>query len=748
MLTHAPASISRRDLLKAGGALVVSFAFAVGPRRSEGRGAAQTPASSGNAARPLDPGEVDGLLAIHADGSVTLYTSKVDVGTGLRIALAQMAAEELGVAPTRVSVVEGDTSLCPDQGGTGGSTGLTRGGTEIRAAAATARRALLELGAAQLNRPAAGLTITDGEVRPLTGGAGVGIGTLIGDRRFALKVDAKAPLTPAARHTSIGKPLLRPDVPDKCTGRHVYVQDFTLPGMLHGRIIRPPAIGATLVSVDESSLRGIPDTRVVRIESFLAVVAKDEWAAVRAAAALKATWTNWEGLPGHQGLDRYSRTAALERDQSIVNRGDAPAAMRGAAKTLSATYFWPFQSHASLGPSCAVADVRADGNTTVWCASQGIHGLRTNLAKVFGLPPEKMRVIFLDGSGSYGTNGGDHVAADALLLSKTVGQPVRVQWMRHDEHGWDPKGPQQLLDVRAGLDAAGRIVAWETEMWVPNAAPGARALVAADAARISQEHGTGSGAITQNGDPPYDTDHVRVVAHMIKETPLQLSNLRAPGKIANVFAVEAFTDELAAAAGVDPVEFRMKRLTDPRALEAIGRTASAFRWEPRTSPNPRARQGNLLVGRGIAYMRYKQAENYVAMAMEVAVDPASGIIQVRRVTCAHDCGLIVNPDGLRNQVEGCIAQTLSRTLHEEVTFDRSHVTSIDWASYPILKFPEVPAIDVILINRPDQPLLGAGEAATAPVAAAVANAVFDATGVRLRTAPFTPERVKATLARG
>ena len=748
MLTHAPASISRRDLLKAGGALVVSFAFAVGPRRSEGRGAAQTPASSGNAARPLDPGEVDGLLAIHADGSVMLYTSKVDVGTGLRIALAQMAAEELGVAPTRVSVVEGDTSLCPDQGGTGGSTGLTRGGTEIRAAAATARRALLELGAAQLNRPAAGLTITDGEVRPLTGGAGVGIGTLIGDRRFALKVDAKAPLTPAARHTSIGKPLLRPDVPDKCTGRHVYVQDFTLPGMLHGRIIRPPAIGATLVSVDESSLRGIPDTRVVRIESFLAVVAKDEWAAVRAAAALKATWTNWEGLPGHQGLDRYSRTAALERDQSIVNRGDAPAAMRGAAKTLSATYFWPFQSHASLGPSCAVADVRADGNTTVWCASQGIHGLRTNLAKVFGLPPEKMRVIFLDGSGSYGTNGGDHVAADALLLSKTVGQPVRVQWMRHDEHGWDPKGPQQLLDVRAGLDAAGRIVAWETEMWVPNAAPGARALVAADAARISQEHGTGSGAITQNGDPPYDTDHVRVVAHMIKETPLQLSNLRAPGKIANVFAVEAFTDELAAAAGVDPVEFRMKRLTDPRALEAIGRTASAFRWEPRTSPNPRARQGNLLVGRGIAYMRYKQAENYVAMAMEVAVDPASGIIQVRRVTCAHDCGLIVNPDGLRNQVEGCIAQTLSRTLHEEVTFDRSHVTSIDWASYPILKFPEVPAIDVILINRPDQPLLGAGEAATAPVAAAVANAVFDATGVRLRTAPFTPERVKATLARG
>ena len=734
--------ISRRDLLKAGGTIVVSFAFAVAPRRAAAQAGA-APAAD----RPIDPGEVDGLLAIHADGSVTLYTSKVDVGTGMRMALAQMAAEELGVSPSRVSVVEGDTAICPDQGGTGGSTGLVRGGTEIRAAAATARRALLTLGAAQLNRPAADLTITDGQVRPRAGGAGVGIGSLIGDRRFALKVDRNAPLTPASQHAAIGKPLLRPDVPDKCTGRHTYIQDFVVAGMLHARVIRPPAIGATLVSVDEGSLRAIPDVRIVRVENFLAVVAADEWAAVRAAGALKATWTNWEGLPGHQGLDRYSRAAALERDQEIVSRGDARAAARGAAKTLSATYFWPFQSHASLGPSCAVADVRADGSATVWCASQGTHGLRANLSKVFGIPPEKFRVVFLDGSGSYGTNGTDHVAADALLLSKTIGRPVRVQWMRHDEHGWDPKGPQQLLDVRASLDDAGRIVSWETEMWVPNAAPGARALLSAEGAKIPQEHGTGSGAITQNGDPPYAADNVRVVAHLIKETPLQLSNLRAPGKIANVFAVEGFTDELAEAAGVDAVDFRLKRLSDPRAIDVITRVASAFKWDTRTSPNPRARQGNLLVGRGIAYMRYKQAENYIAIAMEVAVNPASGNIQVRRVTCAHDCGLIVNPDGLRNQVEGCIVQTLSRALHEEVTFDRSHVTSIDWVTYPILRFPETPAVDVILIDRPNEPLVGAGEAATAPVAAALANAVFDATGVRLRTVPFTAERVKAALAR-
>jgi nicotinate dehydrogenase subunit B len=754
---QTPDLISRRDLLKAGGAIVVSFAFAVAPRRAS----AQTGAAPGAADRPLDPGEVDGLLAIHADGSVTLYTSKVDVGTGMRMALAQMAAEELGVSPARVSVVEGDTATCPDQGGTGGSTGLVRGGTEIRAAAATARRALLQMGSTQLNVPVSALTIIDGEVRALApSGAGeprsrgVGIGSLIGDRRFALKVDRNAPLTPTSQLTAIGRPLLRPDVPDKCTGRHTYVQDFVVPGMLHGRVIRPPAIGATLVSVDEGSLRAIPDVRVVRVENFLAVVARDEWAAVRAAGALKATWSNWEGLPGHQGLDRYSRNAPLERDQEILNRGDAKAAARGAAKTLSATYFWPFQSHASLGPSCAVADVRADGSATVWCASQGTHGLRTNLAKVFGMPPDKFRVVFLDGSGSYGTNGTDHVAADALLLSKTIGQPVRVQWMRHDEHGWDPKGPQQLLDVRASLDGSGRIVSWETEMWVPNAAPGARALLSADAAKIPQEHGTGSGAITQNGDPPYAADNVRVVAHLIKETPLQLSNLRAPGKIANVFAVEGFTDELAEAAGVDAVDFRLKRLSDPRAIDVITRVASAFRWDTRTSPNPRAKQrpstslgtSSLLVGRGVAYMRYKQAENYVAIAMEVAVNPASGAIQVRRVTCAHDCGLIVNPDGLRNQVEGCIVQTLSRALHEEVTFDRSRVTSVDWVSYPILRFPEAPAMEVILIDRPNEPLVGAGEAATAPVAAALANAVFDATGVRLRAVPFTAERVKAALA--
>ncbi len=729
-------SISRRDLLKTGSALIVSFAFGVR------RGAAQAGADS-DLGKPLDPKDVDSFLAIHADGSVTVYTGKVDIGTGLRIAVKQMAAEELGVSVDRVSLVEGDTGLTPDQGGTGGSTGLTRGGSEVRQAAATARQALLSLGADRLKRPAAELTIADGQVRPAAGGQGVGIGDLAGNRRMSLKVDPKAPLQNPARYSVVGKPVARPDVPAKCTGRNPYVQDLTLPGMLHGRVIRPPSIGAKLQSVDESSIRGIPDVRVVRIENFLAVAAKDEWAAVRAARELKATWSDWEGLPGNAGLERFLREGAIDRDEAVVSRGDSAAAMPSAAKKFSATYSWPGQSHASLGPSCSVADFRPDG-LTVWASTQGTHGLRLNLAKILGVPVDKVRAIYLDGAGSYGGNGNDDVAADAALISKTVGAPVRVQWMRHDEHGWDPKGPQQLLDMRAGIDAQGHILAWDTEMWLPTTTRGHRPYLAFDAAGIAQEHGQGAGQISQNGDPPYTAPNVRVLVHWLKQTPLRPSNLRAPGKIANVFAVESFVDELAAAAGVDPVAYRLRDLQDPRAIAVLKRATEMIDWQPRTTP--RTAQGNIMTGRGVAYMRYKQAENYVAMTMEVAVDRSTGRIAVKRVTCAHDCGLVVNPDALRNQIEGQIVQTLSRTLHEEVKFDRSRVTSVDWMSYPILRFPEVPVVDVALIDHPELALYGAGEASSAVVAAALGNAVFDATGIRLRTVPFTPERVKAALA--
>ena len=701
--------MKRRDFLRTGGAIIVSFAF-------DGALPNTSSAQISDLGKPVDPREVDSFLAIHRDGSVTIYTSKVDVGTGLRIAMSQMVAEELDIPVDRVTVVEGDTAITPNHGGTGGSTGIPQGGVELRRAAATARQALMKLGA-----------------QP-----GTNIGALAGGKRLNLKVDPNAPLKDPKTYTIVGRPILRPDVPDKCTGRNVYVQDFSLPGMLHGRVIHPPSIGAKLMSLDESSIRTIPGARVVRIQNFLGIVAPDEWAAIRAAKELKVTWTEEQGLPGSDNLDRHVRESVPDHDETIVNKGDPAAALPGTTRQLSALYVWPIQSHASLGPSCAVADVRPEG-TTIWTASQGPHGMRANFSRIFGIPEDKLRVIFLDGSGSYGGNGNDDAAADALLLSRAIGKPVRVQWMREDEHAWDPKGPPQVLEIRGGLDNDNRIAAWETHMWLPMNIQGNRPLVSVDGAGITQPHGQGAGLMSQNGDPPYAASNVRVVVHYLKGTPLRPSNLRAPGKVANVFAVESFTDELAAAAGVDAVEFRLRGLTDPRALDVIKGAAEMIGWEGRPSPNRRPITGNVLTGRGFAYARYKQAENYVAIAMEVAVDRNTGKINVRRIACAHDGGLIVNPDGLRNQIEGSILQTLGRALHEEVKFDRSRVTSVDWASYPILSFPDVPSLDVALIDRPALPPLGAGEASTAPVAAAVANAVFDATGIRLRRVPLRLE---------
>ena len=730
-MTSTMTSISRRGILKmAAGALVVRFALGQ---------------STGDASKSLDPSEVDSFIAIHADGSVTIYTSKVDVGTGLATAFRQTAAEELGIPVERFTVIEGDTALTPNHGGTGGSSGIPRGAADIRRAAATARQALLDLGAKQLNQPAAELTIAGGDVMH-SNGQRVTVASLIAGKRLGVKVNANAPLKDPAAYTVVGKPILRTDVPGKCTARHPWLQDLTLPGMLHGRVVRPPAVGAKLLSVDENSIRALPGVRVIRIESFLGVVAADEWAAVRAAKEIKATWSDTQVLPGSDDLGHWVRQAPVERDQALANRGDVNGALSSAAKQLSATYYWPFQSHASLGPSCAVADVKESG-TTIWSAAQNPYGLRANLAKVFGIPLEKMRVVYRDGSGSYGTNGADDAAADALLLSRAVGQPVRVQWMRQDEHGWDPKGPAQLHELRGGLDANGNISAWETQMWIPDGPQGSRALLGPDSAGMPQTHGQGAGLMTLNLDPPYPVPNLRVVSHHLKETPLRLSNLRAPGKIANIFAVESFADELAAAAGMDAVAFRLRGLSDARAVEVLKRASGMMDWQTRPSPNPYAAEGDVLVGRGMAYMRYKQAENYVALGITVAVNKATGKIAVRRVVCAHDCGLVVNPDGLRNQVEGNIIQTLSRTLHEEVTFDKARVTSVDWASYPLLTFPEAPAVHVALIDRPEQPSYGAGEASSAPVAAALANAIFDATGIRLRTVPFTAERVKAALAK-
>jgi nicotinate dehydrogenase subunit B len=736
--------LSRRAFLATSGVLVVGL-------RLGGRALAQTiPGADRFIGKPLAPDLVDSYLAIHADGSVTIFVGKVDIGTGGRIAMRQIVGEELDIPPEQIAMIEGDTALTPNQGATAGSAGIARGGMQLRQAAATARQALIGLAAQKLGKPAAELDVADGVVRAKDATASLSYGDLIGDRAFNLKIDPKALVKSPDHFRFIGKSLRRPDIPTKVAGLHRYLHDLTLPGMLHARVVRPPAHGATLVSVDEASVASIPTARVVRIKNFLAVTAEREWDAVRAARTLQATWTPGTGLPDHAGEFDAMRASRVVRDQEIAKRGDlsalsAPPA--GLTRTLMAQYRWPIQTHGSIGPSCGVADVR-DGRATVWSSSQNVHGLQATCARLLGLERERVRVIYRDGAGSYGPNGADDAAAEAALLSKAIGKPVRVQWSRQEEHGLDPKGPAQLLELRAVVDAEGELTVWETQAWLPLATANLPniPLLSAEAAGLPQTPGRSTGLIYQNIDPPYTMANLNAVVHWLPDAPLRTSAIRAPGKIANTFAVESFTDEIAALARVDPLEWRLKRLTNPRAIEVLQRMAARMHWQPRPSPRQIDPNAAVLTGRGLAFIHYKHDETLVAMGMEVAVERATGRIRVTRVVCAQDCGLMINPDNVQAQLEGNIIQTLSRALHEEVVYDRDRVTTVDWNSYPILKFPEVPTLEFELIQRLDQPPLGVGEAASTPVAAALGNAVFDATGVRLRTVPFRPDRVKAALA--
>jgi CO/xanthine dehydrogenase Mo-binding subunit len=622
--------------------------------------------------------QVDAYLAVAPDGSVTVFAGKVDLGTGARAALRQIVAEELGLAPACVALIEGDTLLTPDQGATGGSTGIMVGGVRIRQAAATARGRLIALAAEKLDRPAASLEINDGKVEG--GGASADFATLIGGRRFDMAVDPSAPLRDPDRYKIVGTSYPRPDIPQKLTGRHTYVQDHRVEGMWHGRVVRPPAIGATLLAVDAASINDIPQAKIVRIDQFLAVVAPREWDAVRALRALKARWSEVAELPGSDAVYDAMRNAAVVRTEMLRNLGNASSALDAAPHVARATYQWPAQSHAPMGPACAVADIK-DGGGMVWTAAQDTHHLRGVIAKLLGLDRGKLRLIYLDGSGSYGTSGNDDAAFEAALISRELGRPVRVQWMREDEHGFDPKGPPQLLDLRGALGADGAIAAWETVAFAPANSPGAPKipLLSAQAAGLDDGSGRFSGLLSLNADPPYEIAHQRTEIRWGAWTPLRPSNLRAPGKIGNVFAVECFFDELAAAALADTLDFRLEMLRDPRGREVLARVGAMMSWRKRASPSrdDSAAANGILRGRGIAYVHYKQSENYVAMGMEVMVAPSTGAIRVERVACAHDCGLIINPDAVKAQVEGCILQTLSRTLHEEVMFDRARVTSTD-----------------------------------------------------------------------
>ena len=752
-----PALLSRRELLKASGALVVALSVPGGVGVAPG----QTDVKP-----PLLPDELDSWIAVLPDGNVTAFFGKMDMGQGVDVAIGQIVAEELDVAFERVTVVMGDTASSCNQGGASGSTGIQRGGVTLRLAAAEARRLLLERAAAKLGATSDKLTVKDGVVSVVGDGARrVGYSELIGDGYFHQKLDwnkqygnpllAKGqakPKDPSA-YTVVGKSIPQKVVGDKLHGKLRYVTDVRVPGMLHARVLRPPTAGCSPVSVDESSIAGIPGARVIREKDFVAVVAEREWDAVRAAQAVKITWGQpCAPFPAMDALYDHIRRAPVTGAQVPVDRGDVTTALAAAARVIEAEYEWPFQSHASMGPACAVADVRPDG-ATVWTGSQKPHYGRAGVAKLVGLPVEKVRAIWVPGPGSYGRNDAGDAVMDAALLSKLAGKPVRVQYMRSEGTGWDPKGPACVYLGRAGLDAQGNVVAYDFT---------GKGFTRQDVATTEADpKDTLVGQLTGHAPKPTVIFQVPAEAYgfaakrcgweciaplLERASPLRTGHLRDPLGPETHFASESFIDEIAQAAGQDPVAFRLKYVADPRHAAVIKAAADRAGWSRQPHPNPRRGQGDVMTGRGVAYT--ERNGTVVAVVAEVEVDRRTGRVWAKRFTVAHDCGLIVNPRGLELTIEGNVVQAVSRTLFEEVRFDRDHVLSVDWATYPILEIQDAPErIDIVLIDRPDLPASGAGEPSTRTVPAAIANAVFDATGVRFRRVPLTAERVKTALAR-
>ena len=730
--------ISRREALLGSGALIVIFSLA----------GALSDAMAQAGAKPLALTEVDSFLAIDKSGIVTVYSGKVDLGTGVTTALRQIVAEELDVAMNKIDFVQGDTMLTPDQGKTWASVTIQIGGMQLRQAAAAARKALTDEAAKKLGVSADQLTVADGVVSG--GGKKVRYAELIGGKSFSIKLDPKQPVKEKdpKDYKVVGKPLARLDIPGKVTGTFTYMQDFRVPGMLHARVVRPPAIGAKLESVDESSLKGAPGiVKVVREGNFLAVVAENEWAAIKGAKLLKASWSKSETLPDQTKLWEHVRATKVAKEDVTSNVGNTAEAMgKESAKTVKASYDFAIHTHGSMGPSCAIAEFK-DGRLTSWSASQATHDLRKQLAQMLAMPIDNVRCIYLEGSGCYGRNGHEDAAADAALLAKALGKPVRVQWSRADEHGWDPKGPPTLIDLRASMDDTGNMIAWESDFFIPQAGPELNvALVPAVLAGLPTSPVSFPGNIFQDLAIPYKFPNIKTVCKRLETTPFRPSWIRTPGRMQNTYANECFIDELAAAAGMDAMEFRVKYLdaNDKRGLEVLSRLAALAKWEKRASPQKGA-SGNVVKGRGMSYVKYELVRTYIGAVAEVEVDRTTGVIKVAKFYVTHDCGQIINPDGLKNQIEGCVMQTVSRTLIEEVKFDRSQVTSLDWESYPILKFPQVPDIVIDLIDRPSEKPWGAGEPAAAVIPSAISNAVFDATGVRLRSVPYTPTKVKAAM---
>jgi len=734
------AGITRRRFLERTAALTVGFTLA-----PLARGLAQAPS-------PL-PGSLqknrmlDGWLRINADGTVTAFTGKVEIGQGIVTALAQIVGDELEVDLSRIEMVSGDTSRTPDEGVTSGSRSIEESGSALRFACAEARAILLETAAAKLGVSASALRVEDGVILA-PGGAQATYWELTTKAMLGREATARAKPKPASEHRLIGKSVPRRDIPAKVTGGAAYVHDLRLPGMLFGRVVRPPSPRAKLLSVDERAARAMPGVvAVVRDGSFLAVAAAREEQAIAAMRALRASakWEQTASLPP-AGRKLFDHLRSQPAQSSVVSEKNeaAPAAVQ----TLEATFTRPFQAHAAIGPSCAVAQWQ-NGKLQVWSHTQGVFPLRNELAKALKMPAAAITVTHREGSGCYGHNGADDVALDAALCARaTKGRPVKLQWMRGDEFQWEPYGSAMLIDLRGGIDAQGNVVEFRNELWShthstrPGESDGTNLLAAwylkdpqrpGSARNIPQPAGGGD----RNAIPLYVFPRQRVINHLLPEMPMRVSALRTLGAYANVFAIESFMDELAAAAGLDPIEFRLKHLSDPRAkavIEAVSRKAG---WRPKEKGDGRR-------GRGIGFAKYKNLAAYVAVIAEVDVDPATGAIQVLRAFAAADAGLIINPDGLINQIEGGIIQSTSWTLQEAISYDSTQVLTRSWTDYPILHIAEAPSVEVSLIDRPEERPVGAGESSQGPAAAAIANAVAHATGRRIRDLPLTPERVKAT----
>ena len=748
-------SIDRRSLFKGTGALIVSIGIP---------GAVATAEIGSTVKPPLSPDRLDSWLAVKADGDIVAYFGKMDMGQGVDVAIAQIVADELDVPFERVSIVMGDTAWTVNQGGASGSTGIQKGGIPLRNAAAEARRMLVELASQRLGVPAERLEVTDGVVI-VTGDPArkLSYGELIGGRYFDLPMtwngkigndllaEGQAKPKPPSAYKIVGQSPPRFDVPAKVFGKLDYVTDIKVPGMLHGRMIRPLVAGALPVAVDDGSVRDLPGVRVIHDKGFIGIVTEREWDAVQAAERLHVTWSEAvPPFPEMAALYDHIRQASVVKREVQVAAGEIDPAFANAARIVEAEYEWPFQSHASMGPACAVVDAQADG-ATLWTGSQKPHFARDGVARALGLPQDKVHGIWVPGPGSYGRNDAGDAGIDAALLSKAVGRPVRVQGMRYEGHGWDPKGPASIHRARAALDKDGLVIGYVLEskgfsrIDIDTNESDPSYSLAGQLMGLPLKSLQGFGVPTESyGFANKQLAWETIAPLLERASPLRTAHLRDPVGPQIQFASESFIDEIAAAIGADPVAFRLRYLKAPRDIAVVKAAAERAQWDPRPSPRP-DRSGDTLSGRGIAYAQRSGA--VVAIVAEVEIDRRSGKVWARKFTVAHDCGLIVNPDGLRRCIEGNVVQGTSRALSEEVAFDRAKVTSTDWLSYPILDITEAPeAVDIVLINRPELPPAGAGESSIRPVAAALANAVFDATGVRLRRAPLTPQQLKPALA--